>query len=93
LFQAVVVAGAALGCGRGQAPAGDPPPVTPVVSVQGELPEVAEPQPPPVASAPAPAVAPAPPSPNTPPTPSATSAKRPCPPGSEMPFPPCYFIL
>lgn len=77
LFRAVVVSGAALGCGsRTATPAPEAEKVIADVSPAGDAAPSSD------AAAPS----------NDAAVTTADAGPRPCPKGSEMPFPPCYFI-
>jgi len=105
LFYAVVVVGAALpACAKPEGSAETAPKPRPAAEVSSAvlvpsspLPEpepsraespsaLPRASPPPVAASAAPGIPSAPARPRK-------VASRPCPPGSEMPFPPCYYIL
>jgi hypothetical protein len=106
LFSAVVVAGAALGCGKEHVdapvveapivPASAAPPPPEPVSYE------AQPEPTMSAQAPAPVASDTPPPKrinksgltivSRPSPPASTPPKAKCPPGSELPVPPCFYI-
>jgi hypothetical protein len=105
LFSAVVVAGAALGCGKEHA---DAPvveaPIVPMSAIPPPPEPVSyEPQPEPtMAATPAPVDSSEPPAKrinkggltivSRPSPPASAAPKAKCPPGSELPVPPCFYI-
>lgn len=100
LFQAVVVMGAALACDRSAAPETRPEvraepvvePVRPVV-VEPAKPVVGGPVAEPAEAEPVAAAAPEVVEPQKKPRTKPKDSREKCPEGSEMPYPPCFYIL